>query len=467
MLHRLPKICTAAKRFDHSSKQISTSSNIHSRNGLQFQTIEKSSPAPLSVLPTSVLLRSLLVSSVTSKPYLLSPSLSILSFLSQPDRLSLLSVDRNPFLRWIVKRLLYDQFCTGENAADVKKTMSQMHKFGFLGVILTYAKETTSNHKTKKSEVPGSASLNTHNVGKEKCAEIESWRAGTLQTVYMTNNGDKIALKLTGAGPIVTEALAAGSIPPKQMLDALNDICLAARETKAQIIVDAEQQRFQKGIARTAVMLMQHYNTEKLPLVTQTYQCYLKRTREYLAKDLAKASKEGWSIGVKLVRGAYMTTEERSKIHDTKQDTDNAYDGLVRDLLRRNWESFGGLRSSGNTHFPETSVLLATHNKKSVMAAHELHQQMVIEEGAKAVPLEFAQLHGMADSVSFSLLGAKNAQGEAPQVSKCSTWGSLGDCLPYLLRRAVENREAASRTQDELNALWAEVRRRMYSFVRL
>ncbi|KAK5630631.1 hypothetical protein RRF57_006346 [Xylaria bambusicola] len=369
----LPRAWTPATHLYHS-KRILAPSNISNRNSLEFQTSEKSNSAPLAILPISILLRSLFISNVISKPYLLNPSLSILSFLSQPVKISLLSIDSNPFLRWLVKRLLYNQFCTGENAADVKKTMNQMHKFGFLGVILRYAKETTSDHKTKKSEVPGSPLQQTHTAEKGKCVEIESWRAGTLRTVYMTSNGDKVALKLTGAGPIVTAALATGDLPPKHMLDALDEICLAVRETKAQIIVDAELQRFQKGIARTAVMLMRKYNTEKSPLVTQTYQCYLKNKRSYLWKSLAKASKEGWSIGVKLVRGAYIVTEERSRIHDTKEDTDNAYYGLVRDVLRHNGGSFGGLGKLGNTPFPKSAVLLATHNRNSVMKAHKLHQ---------------------------------------------------------------------------------------------
>ena len=194
-LNHVPKVWTAAKHFDHS-KNISTSSNIHSLSSQERQTNpEKSTSTPLSILPTSYLLRSLFVSSVTSKPYLLGPSLSILSFLSQPHRIALLSTDRNPVLHWIVKRLLYDQFCTGENVAEVQKVMKEMHKFGFLGVILTYAKETTFDHKSKKTEVHGSVLQQVDNTGKLQCAEIETWRAGTLQTVYMCSDGDKVALK--------------------------------------------------------------------------------------------------------------------------------------------------------------------------------------------------------------------------------------------------------------------------------
>jgi hypothetical protein len=79
------------------------------------------------------------------------------------------------------------------------------------------------------------------------------------------------------------------------------------------------------------------------------------------------------------------------------------------------------------------------------------------------VPVGFGQLHGMSDEVSFSLLQEKNEDQTAPDVYKCTTWGSLGECLAYLLRRAVENRDAVLRTSDEYAALKAEVKRRIRS----
>jgi proline dehydrogenase len=37
----------------------------------------------------------------------------------------------------------------------------------------------------------------------------------------------------------------------------------------------------------------------------------------------------------------------------------------------------------------------------------------------------------------------------------------MGDCVSYLMRRAIENRDAVLRTQDEFEALKKEVWRRM------
>ncbi|KAI1314138.1 FAD-linked oxidoreductase-like protein [Xylaria venustula] len=458
---RLPQTWVRSRHFYHSN-QVSISSTIDRTDGNFAGTRAGiSSPTPLSTLPMPVLLRSLLVATVSSKPYLLGPSLSIVSFLSKPNRSFLFSIDRNPLIHWLVKRTLYDHFCIGENAEEVTKNMKRMHEFGISGVLLTYAKETTFDHKSKSEHVPGSV-LQKDDTIKQKCEEIEAWRTGTLQTVHMTGDGDQVAVKMTGAGPLATEAFTAGQLPPKQMMDALDEICQAARQAKSRIVIDAESQRFQRGIARTTVMLMRKHNTEQKPLVYHTYQCYLKGTRERLAKDLALAAQEGWTIGVKLVRGAYMSTDERSKIHDSKEETDRAYDSIVRDLLRRDMDGFGGSKMFNGGSFPRMGVLLATHNKKTVLAAHKLHQEI-----KEAVPLEFAQLHGMADSLSFSLLGAKNAQGDAPRVLKCSTWGPLSECVAYLIRRAIENREAVSRTQDEFKAVKAEFNRRLLSRIGL
>jgi hypothetical protein len=66
----------------------------------------------------------------------------------------------------------------------------------------------------------------------------------------------------------------------------------------------------------------------------------------------------------------------------------------------------------------------------------------------------------MSDEVSFSLLQEGEGAPEPPEVVKCSTWGSMGQCLAYLLRRAVENRDAVLRTADERTALKAECWRR-------
>lgn len=236
------------------------------------------------------------------------------------------------------------------------------------------------------------------------------------------------------------------------MLDALDEIAVKCRSHNARILVDAESQRFQWGIMDATIDLMRKFNRDGRALVYNTYQAYLKSTQATLQKHLTLASEEGFTLGLKLVRGAYMNSDERSLIHDTKQDTDDAYDTIAQGALSQQLGSFG---PQGNRPFPSVNLFLASHNKQSVFAAHGLHQKR-LKTAEPTVPVGYAQLQGMSDQVSFGLLKLRDHNGSSPEVFKCSTWGTMSECLAYLLRRAVENRDAVSRTGDELKALREE-----------
>lgn len=259
---------------------------------------------------------------------------------------------------------------------------------------------------------------------------------------------------MTGAGPIVTEAFSKGELPPAQMLEALDEICSRCKARNIRIVVDAESHHFLSGMLRTILDFMRKFNREGYALIYFTYQAYLKSTPATIEKHMTAAQQEGFTLGLKLVRGAYITSDERSLIHDTKQDTDDAFNGIAQGVLK---QTFGKL--GVETPFPSVNLFLASHNKASVLDAHLLHKQR-IAAGLPTVPVGFAQLHGMSDEVSFSLLQLKGDDG-TPEVYKCSTWGTMGECLAYLLRRAIENRDAVIRTSDEYNALKAELGRRI------
>ncbi|KAG9854951.1 proline oxidase, partial [Aureobasidium melanogenum] len=283
-------------------------------------------------------------------------------------------------------------------------------------------------------------------------ADIESWRKGTLDTIDLLGETDYLAVKLTGAGPEVTKAFAEKRPLPQQMIDALDEIALGCKNRNARILVDAESQRFQWGIMDATIDLMRKFNRNGRALVYSTYQAYLKSTPTTLEKHLTLASDEGFTLGLKLVRGAYINSDERSLIHDTKQDTDDAYNMIAQGALSQQLGSFG---SQGSRPFPSVNLFLASHNKQSVFAAHDLHQKR-LRAMEPTVPVGYAQLQGMSDQVSFGLLKLRDNNGTSPDVFKCSTWGTMSECLAYLLRRAVENRDAVSRTGDELKALRAE-----------
>ncbi|KJZ68387.1 hypothetical protein HIM_10455 [Hirsutella minnesotensis 3608] len=409
--------------------------------------------SPLCVLSAGALCRSLLTSAVSSTPVLLTAAISFLSYLCRPGRPFLLDVRRNLALAWLMKQAVYKQFCAGETLAETRATMSRMRAMGFRGTIITLATETVCDHHGNRVNGPGLES--GAETGAVMYPAIESWRKRTLEAVQMLSEGDQLAVKMTGAGPLVTDALAAGKALPVPMLDALDEIGAQCKAQQAQMLIDAESQLFQFGIFGVGLELMQKYNGDGHAVIYNTYQAYLKSMPASLAEHLAAALDGGFILGLKLVRGAYLATEKRSLIHDTKQDTDDAYNAVALGALQQCLLGFGGT-DTGARPFPSVKLLLASHNKESVLAAHELHTRR-LGQGLKTVPVGFAQLQGMSDTLSFGLLRLSGA----PEVYKCSTWGSLDECLGYLARRAAENRDAADRTRDEYSALKAEAWRRL------
>ncbi|KAL7952563.1 FAD-linked oxidoreductase-like protein [Trichoderma compactum] len=407
---------------------------------------------PHSLLPPRMLLRSLLVAGITSHPMLLAPGLATLRFLSKP-RGPLFNVERNPLLHSIVKNVLYNQFCAGENASEVGATIQNIKGMGFRGVILTYAKEGPGKSDEKDQVDPESQQADP---------EIEAWHQGVLQTVQMIGDGDFLALKLTGAGAAVTTALSLGKPLPTKMKSALVDLCDEAIRRRVNIFLDAEQNHVQPGIDKVALDLMRRYNRGDVAVVFNTYQAYLKSTSATLLDHLHFAKQEDFIIGIKLVRGAYMNTEPRHLIHDTKAETDASYDLIAESLIQGRSAAWKQGESSSS---PRLQLFLATHNRTSTLKAQEL-QQSRTNAGLPRIQVQYGQLLGMADEVSFTLLqqNKQNTQNQGfvtSEVYKCLTWGTIGDCIFYLLRRANENKDAVSRTLAEYHALRREVIRRV------
>lgn len=183
---------------------LNASTTLRFASTLQAQAQLKTAPSPLpplSVVPARILLRSLLVATISSKRYLLIPALSLMSFLSKPGRNWLLNVDRNPILHGILKKTFYEQFCAGENGAECRSTIRELKDMGFRGVILTYAKETVFDHSTGSSRGSGLAELKSEtgdvsiDASVLPCPSINTWREGTLKTIDMTEEEDYLAVK--------------------------------------------------------------------------------------------------------------------------------------------------------------------------------------------------------------------------------------------------------------------------------
>jgi hypothetical protein len=402
--------------------------------------------------------------------------MSTLAYSNRP----LFNPDRNPFLRWFLKKTFYAQFCAGENAAEVRRTIDGLKRIGFTGVILGYAKEVVLSEAQTRD-----LSSCEEGPAAEECIrkEIIPWAAGTMETLRLAQPGDFVALKFSGAGRQALYALKNRLPPSKYLKKAIDEICDLAAERDVPLLFDAEQTAIQAGIDDWTLQYQRKYNTKPgHAIIYGTYQAYLKATPEVLGSHLATASREGFTLGVKLVRGAYLGTDPRHVIHDTKADTDAAYDGITSSLIRRQW----GPMLQQDVVFPQVSILLGSHNLASVRKAREISAS----PDSAGTELAIAQLQGMADEVSCELLVSKAARQqniepeqrkealvkeskqtaglcEVPRAYKYLVWGTTKECMKYLLRRAHENKDAVARTKSGRDAAWEEVKRRAKALVGL
>ena len=235
---------------------------------------------------------------------------------------------------------------------------------------------------------------------------------------------------------------------------------------------DAEQQAVQLGIDSWTLDFQRRYNDTSSgeALVYGTYQAYLRSTPVTLARHVAAAQLGQYTLGVKLVRGAYLGSDPRHLIWSRKEDTDATYDGIAEALIRRRFNSvLNAPHDASCKVLPAVNLVLASHNHETVKRALEIRQSQ--EERAEPMTdVVYAQLMGMADEVSCALLLSRRNQqtlekdkdvaADAPQAYKYLVWGTVSECLKYLLRRGEENRDALVRTKQSYVALKGELRGR-------
>jgi hypothetical protein len=84
---------------------------------------------------------------------------------------------------------------------------------------------------------------------------------------------------------------------------------------------------------KRVIDLMKRHDRDGNALVYNTIQAYLKSARKNVVNHLKEAQGGDWTLGNKLVRGAYIANEPREKIHDSKQETDANYNEIVEALM--------------------------------------------------------------------------------------------------------------------------------------
>lgn len=331
----------------------------------------------------------------------------------------------------LIKRTIFKQFVGGETIEDCNKTIANLAQYN-IGSILDYSVE-----------------------GKESEPDLDHCCEETIATIKRAK-GDKnipfCVFKTTGLARFALlekvtarEQLNANELQEwERVRKRVEKISAAAQAADKPLFIDAEDSWIQQAIDDLADENMARFNKEK-PIVHNTFQLYRHDRLAFLKTSYEKALAEGYFIGAKLVRGAYMEKEReraqqkgyKSPIHATKEDSDRDYDNAVAFCVE---------------HIERFSLCAGTHNENSSMSLAKLMEKKGIQKNDTRI--WFSQLLGMSDHISYNLAIA------GYNVCKYVPYGPVNEVLPYLLRRAQENTSVKGQTGRELSLIIKEKNRR-------
>lgn len=331
----------------------------------------------------------------------------------------------------LIRSTVFDHFCGGVNEDDCLSVIDKMYSKGVCSVLdfSVEGKEEEANFDAAMQKT-----LKIINFADEK-------EAMPIAVFKPTGFGRFHLYQKKGEGKAFTEEEAQEW---NRVVARFNKVCQLAKEKDVEVLIDAEESWMQHAADELCEEMMRLYNTEK-PIVYNTLQLYRWDRLDYLKQLHERAKRDKFTIGVKIVRGAYMEKERDraeekgypSPICATKEATDINFNQTLEYILN---------------HLDVISVFIGTHNEQSSYLAMELMEKFNIAKNDNRV--WFGQLYGMSDHISFNLA----AQGY--NVAKYVPFGPVKDVMPYLIRRAEENTSVAGQTSRELNLLKQEKARR-------
>lgn len=331
----------------------------------------------------------------------------------------------------LIRATVFDHFCGGTTEDDCLTVVDKMYTKG-VSSVLDYSVE-----------------------GKEEEAQFDAALEMTLKTIEFAKERAAIpfaVFKPTGFGRFYLyekigekQALTVEEQSEwNRVVERFDKVCKAAYEKDVALLIDGEESWMQDAADDLVTEMMRKYNKDKA-IVFNTLQLYRWDRLDYLKRLHEQAKAEGFYIGMKLVRGAYMEKENKraeekgypTPICDSKEATDINYDKTVVYMME---------------NLDKMAIFAGTHNELSSYKLMELMEAKGVLKNDNRI--WFGQLYGMSDNISYNLAA------HGYNVAKYLPFGPVRDVMPYLIRRAEENTSVAGQTSRELNLLKIERSRR-------
>jgi proline dehydrogenase len=331
-------------------------------------------------------------------------------------------------VEWLIKSTVFEHFCGGVTLESCKPLVTRLEETG-VSAILDYSVEGQNSESQ--------FDLNVQLIQEE------------ILNASKSKNIAFAVFKPTSIGRLeVFEAASKDPTFTSPEFEAIRRRYMAIGETAAvlsqPIMIDAEESWMQTSADALALDLMIKFNKSNV-LIYNTFQMYLSDRLQKLKDCTKRAQEEGFKLGAKLVRGAYMEKErERAKkfgytspICPSKEATDALFDQAVAFVF---------------THTEYVAVFVGTHNEQSTLKAANLALEKYATLDHPNV--WFGQLQGMSDQITYNMASS------GARVAKLIPYGPVKEVLPYLIRRAEENTSIAGQTGRELSLLRKEMSRR-------
>ena len=340
-------------------------------------------------------------------------------------------------IEWLIKKTIFEQFCGGETQKECLPLIKLMYSKKVYSV-LDYSVE-----------------------GKSEEAEFDKATQAKVDIIKFAAEQKEIPFavaKPTGLGRFkiwekVSQNITLNDSEKhewKRIKKRLKHLCQTAVDYDTKLLFDAEESWMQDAADDLIEDMMKIFNTEKA-IIFNTIQCYRWDRLRYV-KDLhARAERENFKLGFKVVRGAYME-KENFRAKRKGYPTPICEDKEASDV------NFNAVMCYCIDNIDDISIFIGTHNEVSSYMALQLMEQKDLKLDDDRI--WFGQLYGMSDHISYNL------GSECSNAIKLLPFGPVRDAVPYLFRRAQENSSVQGQSSRELSLLLEEKKRRAGQYVK-